>query len=145
MKKTLILASLITFLSLSVLAQEETLMLGRKSISLDSFDPNTIESVTILKNQAAIDAYGSDAKDGVIIVESKNSSVKKVINPEPLVIIDGEKYNCKLIVDNVKVSAGSTSINKSDIKTISILKNESATSVFGDAGKNGVIVITTKK
>jgi TonB-dependent SusC/RagA subfamily outer membrane receptor len=144
MKKTLILASLITFLSLSVLAQDENLILGKKSISLDSFDPNTIENITLLKDQAAIDAYGTDARDGVIIVKSKNSGTKKEIKPEPLIIIDGERYNCKLIVDNVNVSAGSISINRSDIKTISILKNESATNVFGDAGKNGVIVITTK-
>jgi len=36
-------------------------------------------------------------------------------------------------------------INPSEIDNISVLKNESATSVYGEKGKNGVVIITTKK
>jgi TonB-dependent SusC/RagA subfamily outer membrane receptor len=36
-------------------------------------------------------------------------------------------------------------VNPNMIESISVLKGESATKVFGEKGKNGVIVITTKK
>jgi TonB-dependent SusC/RagA subfamily outer membrane receptor len=49
-----------------------------------------------------------------------------------------------IIVDGVIFSKGLESLNPNDISTISVLKNESATAVFGEKGKNGVIVIVTK-
>ena len=146
MKKTIMFAFLVTLFPISVLAQESMVVVDSKinSISLDSFDLKTIESVTILKDQAAFNTYGNDVKNGVIIVQSRNVTNKKEIKPEPLIIIDGEKYNSKLIVDGEKISSGETRANQSKIKTISVLKNESAIKVFGDAGKNGVVIITTK-
>ena len=36
-------------------------------------------------------------------------------------------------------------INPNDIESITVLKDKSATEVYGDKGKNGVIIITLKK
>jgi bla regulator protein blaR1 len=146
MKKSLLSTVLLTLFSLSILAQDGLLVVdGEKSnVDLDSFDPNTIESVTVLKDQAAINVYGKDGENGVIIIKSKNVDFKKEIRPEPLVIIDGEKYNSGVIIEDEKINSGMKSISRSDIKTIAVLKDSTATKVFGDAGKNGVIVITTK-
>jgi TonB-dependent starch-binding outer membrane protein SusC len=69
---------------------------------------------------------------------------------EPLYVIDGfPVYN-----DNSDVNAGAisgasinglSSINANDIESIDILKDASATAIYGARGANGVVVITTKK
>lgn len=146
MKKSLLSTVILTLFSLSILAQDGLLVVdGKKSnVDLDSFDPNTIESVTVLKDHKAINIYGKDGENGVIIIKSKNADFKKKFWPEPLVIIDGKKYNSGVIIDDEKINSGTKSINRSDIKTIAVLKDSTATKVFGDAGKNGVIIITSK-
>lgn len=52
---------------------------------------------------------------------------------EPLVVIDG--------VMGGRLSA----LNPSDIETIDVLKDASATAIYGARGANGVIIVTTKK
>lgn len=69
---------------------------------------------------------------------------------EPLYVIDGFPiYN-----SNADASAGVASgpginalaaLNSSDIESIDILKDASATAIYGSRGANGVVVITTKK
>ena len=58
------------------------------------------------------------------------------------------------VVDGIPVQTGSTgenavgsisSINPQDIESIEILKDASATAIYGSRGANGVILITTKK
>lgn len=61
---------------------------------------------------------------------------------DPLIVIDG------LPVSNDN-SGGSTSIlasiNPNDIESFSVLKDASATAIYGSRASNGVIIITTKK
>lgn len=63
-------------------------------------------------------------------------------NNSPLIVIDG------LPISNDNVG-GSTSIlasiNPNDIESYSILKDASATAIYGSRASNGVIIITTKK
>ncbi|HPH18823.1 MAG TPA: TonB-dependent receptor, partial [Haliscomenobacter sp.] len=69
---------------------------------------------------------------------------------EPLYVIDGfPVYN-----DNNDVNAGVTSgpsinalasLNPSDIESIDVLKDASATAIYGSRGANGVVIITTKR
>ncbi|MEO6285914.1 MAG: TonB-dependent receptor [Dyadobacter sp.] len=69
---------------------------------------------------------------------------------EPLYVIDGfPVYN-----SNGDASAGVTagpsinalaSLNPSDIESIEVLKDASATAIYGSRGANGVVLITTKK
>lgn len=47
-------------------------------MNMDNLDPNTIESVTVLKDAAAAAIYGSRAANGVIVVKTKRGSVGKV-------------------------------------------------------------------
>ncbi len=55
-------------------------------------------------------------------------------NIEPLYVIDGVPMSS----DNFR------SINQNDIENISVLKDAGATSIYGNRGANGVIVVTTK-
>ena len=49
------------------------------------------------------------------------------------------------IVDGVQVENGLTALSPQNIQTIDVLKDASATAIYGARGANGVIVITTKK
>lgn len=63
-------------------------------------------------------------------------------NNEPLIIIDG------IYIDSQGINgAGNilSSINPADIESFSILKDASATAIYGSRASNGVILITTKK
>lgn len=69
---------------------------------------------------------------------------------EPLYVIDGMLVSS----DGGDLSAGGTrgprlsplsSINPGDIESIEILKDASATAIYGSRGANGVVLITTKK
>ena len=68
-----------------------------------------------------------------IVIRGKNSVTQ---DNSPLYVIDG------FPVEDPK--AGS-SINPNDIESIDILKDASATAIYGARGANGVVIITTKK
>jgi TonB-dependent starch-binding outer membrane protein SusC len=61
---------------------------------------------------------------------------------DPLIIIDG------VPLDNNNVSGSSnflSFVNPNDIETFTVLKDASATAIYGSRASNGVILITTKK
>jgi TonB-dependent SusC/RagA subfamily outer membrane receptor len=50
------------------------------------------------------------------------------------------------VVDNIPLSTGGIeNINPSDIESIDVLKDASATAIYGSRGANGVVIITTKQ
>ncbi|MFD1614799.1 M56 family metallopeptidase [Gelatiniphilus marinus] len=51
---------------------------------LNAINPNEIESITILKDKKATALYGDKAKNGVVIIESKNNQNYKVKTGRPL-------------------------------------------------------------
>jgi len=53
---------------------------------------------------------------------------------EPLWIVDGKEFDKEI-----------NTLSSHDILSITVLKELSATSRYGEKGKNGVIIITTKK
>ena len=60
---------------------------------------------------------------------------------DPLIVIDG------LPISSTEISGGDVlnTINPNDIESFSILKDASATAIYGSRASNGVIIITTKK
>jgi iron complex outermembrane receptor protein len=61
---------------------------------------------------------------------------------DPLIVIDG------LAMDNQGVKGLSnplSMVNPNDIESFTVLKDASATAIYGSRGSNGVIIITTKK
>lgn len=45
--------------------------MGKTTIKKLAIDPDKIESITVIKEKRAVDMYGEDAKDGVIIIKTK--------------------------------------------------------------------------
>lgn len=98
---------------------------------LDTLNTNLIASVDVLKGESATSTmYGEDGKNGIVVI-----TTKKVITPKPLMILDGKKVDSNLL----------DLIDPSRIQAVNVLKNESATALYGEEGKNGVVMITTKK
>ncbi|WP_423737639.1 T9SS type A sorting domain-containing protein [Chitinophaga caseinilytica] len=83
------------------------------------------------------------------VVEGKPASGKNVkevliIGPpgngkEPLIVVDGVPQKSDASGNPLK------SIDPNNIESISVLKDAAASSIYGPAGKEGVIIITTKK
>ena len=66
-------------------------------------------------------------------VEELNQQASKQLNA-PLVIMDGFEISLQKLMD----------FNDEEIESINILKDASATAIYGSRGANGVIVVTTK-
>lgn len=80
---------------------------------------------------------------GVQIVDAgkpgDNVSIKirglgSINNCDPLVVIDG-----------VPTDLGLSSLNMADVERLDVLKDASATAIYGSQGANGVVMITTKR
>jgi TonB-dependent SusC/RagA subfamily outer membrane receptor len=104
-------------------------------------DPQEIDNVSVLKGDAATSVYGTEAKDGVVIITTKNnghsSSTERrmgVSDGNPLILMNGVAIT-KEEMDK---------INPHDIESVNVLKGEQATRLYGEKGKNGVVIITPK-
>ena len=84
------------------------------------------------------------AKDMQTLGKLDPNDVESImVLPDPLYIINGTEYTEKELFGPNPTSPYSP-LNKQEIETLSILQNEKATSIYGDKGKKGVVIITTK-
>ena len=84
---------------------------------------------------------GGGTPGGSSTIRIRGGSSLKSSN-DPLIVVDG------LALDNngIKgVANGLSAINPNDIETFTVLKDASATAIYGSRASNGVILITTKK
>ena len=64
---------------------------------------------------------------------------------KPLFVIDGLVYDSTQLATDGTNKNPLAHLNPDDIVAINVLKNESATDLYGDKAKYGAIIITTKK
>lgn len=146
------------------LGQPLFLVDGKEIESIDKIAPEDIESITVLKDESATKMYGERGKNGVVLIEMKTgkSSAKPAIasadssqtKPQttirirptadssgtakrPLIFIDGENKG--------NVDVNSLDLLPDNIESIDVLKDPKLTEPYGEAAKDGVIRITTKK
>jgi TonB family protein len=120
---------------------------------MDKLNPSEISSVSVLKDKNATDKYGEKGKDGVIELTLKSASDNsntqsfKLQSHEPLIVNSTGGPNDPLVLVDGKMIDDKQlhSLAPQDIESISVLKNASATALYGEKGKNGVILITRKK
>ncbi len=84
---------------------------------------------------AGVQVSASDGQpgDGLNIVIRGNNSISQ--SNAPLYVVDGFPIETSL----------NTLLNPSEIESIEVLKDASATAIYGARGANGVIMVTTKK
>ena len=86
---------------------------------------------------------------GIFINIRGSNSIRS--NNNPLIVVDGIPLSRENTAPSGNTGAGETSVrnplnflNPNDIESISILKDASATAIYGSRGANGVVIITTK-
>ncbi|MFM9987212.1 hypothetical protein [Flavobacterium sp.] len=78
------------------------------------------------------------------LAEMDNEELESVIYlKEPLYIINGAYYSEESLFGKNPTSPY-TPLDKQEIKTIKILQDENAIAIYGEKGKKGVVIITTK-
>jgi len=101
---------------------------------LQKMNPNNLKSVDVLKDASSTAIYGSRGSNGVIMVTTKNNSVKP--QEEPLYIVDGNpiKKENNYIIEN---------LSDTDIKSKKEYSRAKAVKKFGKIAKKGCVEITT--
>lgn len=118
------------------------------SIFLSAINTNDIESINVLKSATTLPTLCSNrAENGVVIITLKK--LKKGTRKGNL-----ERINSKnlplVVIDEVVCSTPEIGrflinyINPEIIDSISVVKGEQATSLYGEKAKNGVLLITLK-
>lgn len=125
---------------------------------MDTIDPETIESITVFKDASVIEKYGQKAENGVVLIKRKNNYTEKIANEKRLSIVGyGEQKvdymaiaedgkNPLYIKDGKEISKEAVdAMDHKKIASIHILKDDHAFKEYGEKGKDGVVVISTKK
>ena len=81
---------------------------------------------------AGVNIVGGDKPGDNVTIKVRG--LGSINNSDPLVVIDG-----------VPTDLGLNSINPQDIERLDVLKDASATAIYGSRGANGVVMITTRK
>lgn len=121
------------------------------SVKADAFKDMPITSVDqALQGRAAgVQVTQSSAAPGGGLSVRVRGANSLISGSEPLYVIDG----LPIYPDNSSFGTGANrqannalaALNPSDIESIEVLKDASATSVYGSRGANGVVLITTKR
>ena len=93
------------------------------------------------KSAGVVITSGSGAPGSAATIRIRGGSSLNASN-DPLIVVDG------LPISNSGISGmgnALASINPSDIESFTVLKDASATAIYGSRASNGVILITTKK
>lgn len=109
--------------------------------SVTSLNSDVISSVPATTAVEALQGRAS----GVVISTSNWSP-----GETPSILIRGKRsINASndplFVVDGIPVTGGMGEISPSDIESMEVLKDASATAIYGSRGANGVIIITTKQ
>lgn len=107
-----------------------------------SFVKNDVETVEILKEEAANRIYGRFAKDGVILITTKTKSIKKDTKE------DLHKKNILFIADGIKLKGfdDTKDINPNEIASIEVIKQPEIFGLYSDDPTlEGIVIIRTNQ
>ena len=124
------------------------LLVNEQEVSPEIFraiDPQRIQSVTVLKDQASLAKYTTDkSKTGIIQVKLKKEDQASDINI-PTIRFDSQTSKSLVIIDGKAADATVVqALSPSQIKSIKVLKGQQAVDLFGEAAKNGAICVSTR-
>jgi TonB-linked SusC/RagA family outer membrane protein len=119
------------------------------SVKAEEIQKNPVTSLdqSLQGRVAGVQVVQVSAQPGGSTLFRVRGSASIYAGNDPLYVIDGMQVNAS---ENMTfLSAPSinalSSLNPSDIESIEILKDASATSIYGAKGANGVVLITTKR
>nr|WP_321247379.1 M56 family metallopeptidase [uncultured Psychroserpens sp.] len=119
----------------------------------EDVDPDDIKTINVLKGTSAFESYGDKGKNGVVMMFTKKSkkefkdysyntnSNEEVTykftdngNEELLYIVDGK------VITNTQMK----SLHPNNIDKLEVIKGDKALKIYGQKGKDGVVLITSK-
>jgi TonB-linked SusC/RagA family outer membrane protein len=151
---------------IGVVKQEQTVNAGDLTIAVAADAKNLNEVVvtaTGIKKEAKRLGYAIQTIDASTLTTAREAdpvnslkgnaagltiNINSEIGHSPDVIIRGENAvndRPMFVVDGVPISSDTYNINPDDIETFTILKGPNAAALYGFQGKNGAIIISTKK
>ncbi len=117
-------------------------MLKRKQKTLKTSSMKAITVITLmtLLSACSINKYqlAGDNKD-FLINQINKLSQEGLISSKPILVVDGVEYTKPR-----KINLPEINLTRDKIQEIELLKKEPAIRIFGNAGKRGVLVITSK-
>jgi len=121
----------------TVVTAKELQQFGNRNLitSLRNIDPafNIIQSNTFGNNPNRLPEIQIRGNSSLPNVDQLRDDTRAGMNT-PLVILDGFETTLQKLLD----------INENEVESLTILKDASATAIYGSRGANGVIVIKTK-
>ncbi len=124
--------------------KKEDLTGSISTVSTEDFNQGAIttpQELMMGKVSGVVITAPSGAPGGNSTVRIRGGSSLRA-NNDPLYVIDG------IPIDNTDIGGMAnplSTINPNDIETFTVLKDASATAIYGSRASNGVIIITTKK
>ncbi|QKJ29204.1 TonB-dependent receptor [Mucilaginibacter mali] len=109
--------------------------------AVSHIDEKTLREVPVTNPQQLLQGRVA----GVVVTQSSNKP-----GAEPSVLLRGHRSikagnNPLYVIDGIPTNDGLNDINPNDIVSMDVLKDASATAIYGSRGANGVIIITTAR
>jgi len=100
-------------------------------------DPNRVPEIQLrgIRNLPNIDQFQAGSGAGQLALRDQQFQYQSAALNAPLIIMDGFPITLQRMMD----------LNVNEIQYVTLLKDGSATALYGSQGTNGVIVITTKQ
>ncbi|WP_054851683.1 SusC/RagA family TonB-linked outer membrane protein [Olleya sp. ITB9] len=107
------------------------------TISSENLEAKSFANVTqaLAGEVAGVTVINTSGQPGTVATVRVRGYGSPLGNRSPLYVVDGIPYNGVFELN---------SINPSDIKSTTVLKDATATAIYGSRGANGVVLITTK-
>ncbi|HEX2191150.1 MAG TPA: TonB-dependent receptor [Longimicrobiaceae bacterium] len=130
------------------------------SVNMSAVENKPVTSIDQLLQGTApgvqVNQASSAPGGGISIRVRGGTSVSESVSNEPLYVIDGFPVEVDYTADNNRLGGGRasgittptnplTTLNPRDIESIEVLKDASATAIYGSRAANGVVLITTRR
>ena len=113
---------------------------------LQALNPSRIQSFSVLKEPSDIAKYTTDkSKKAVMLVTLKKEEPKALAGTVATIRVSDNAQKALVVIDD-KVSDEATlkSLSPDQIESVTVLKSQAAVSLYGEAGKKGVLYVRTK-
>ena len=114
---------------------------------LQALNPSRIQSISVLKDPSEIiEKYTTDkSKKAVMLVTLKKEEPKPLAGTVATIRVSDNAQKALVVIDD-KVSDEATlkSLSPDQIESVNVLKSQAAVSLYGEAGKKGVLYVRTK-
>lgn len=143
---------------------DETVVIGYGTVKKSDLSGSVsqIKSEDIMRGGSIDIAHGIQGKIAGVVVQQSDGAPgggmsilvrganSFTTSSQPLYIVDGIPLETGSVPSNVALTSEQSSnplsfINPHDIETMEVLKDASATAIYGSRGANGVVIINTRK